>query len=160
MPLTTMLSVNRTQAKFQCSSKKRILENLAELIASSVPELNSDELLQQFVNRERLGSTGLGNGIAIPHCRFNTGGSSICALVTLDEGIDFDAVDDNPVDIVFAMLVPEDANDEHLNNLAALAEALQDSHYSQALRAANTTQSLFETALKPFQPQAPNASTG
>lgn len=150
MPLDKMLSVNRVACQTQCTSKKRALEALAELIASSVPTLNAEELFSQFISRERLGSTGIGEGIAIPHCRFATGGASICAVMTLDQPIDFEAADSQPVDVIFAMLVPEDADNAHLQNLAALAEALQVKQYPNTLRQAQNTHDLFDAATRPF----------
>lgn len=150
MPLDKMLSANRVACHMPCTSKKRALETLAELIASSVPNLNAEELFSQFINRERLGSTGIGEGIAIPHCRFATGGASICAVMTLEQAIDFEAVDNQPVDVIFAMLVPEDADNDHLQNLAALAEALQIKQYPNTLRQAQTSHDLFDAATKPF----------
>lgn len=150
MSLEKMLSANRVKCRFACNSKKRALETLAELIASSLPTLNADELFQHLINRERLGSTGIGYGIAIPHCRFATNGASVCAVMTLETPIDFDAVDNQPVDIIFAMLVPEDANNAHLQNLAALAEALQKEGFPEQLRKAKSNQELYQTAVAPF----------
>ena len=154
MPLEKMLSANRIQCGAECTSKKRALEALAELIASSVPTLKAEELFQQLINRERLGSTGIGDGIAIPHCRFATGGASICAVMTLKTPIDFDAIDGKPVDIIFAMLVPENADNEHLQNLAALAEALQGNDFAEKLRNADSNNALYSTALAPFAEKA------
>lgn len=150
MPLDKMLSANRVACHTQCSSKKRALETLAELIANSVPTLSAEELFSHFINRERLGSTGIGEGIAIPHCRFATGGESICAVMTLEEPIDFEAADNKPVDVIFAMLVPEDSDNAHLQNLAKLAEALQIRQYPNTLRQAQTVNDLFNAATKPF----------
>lgn len=151
MPLDHMLAANRISCQAECTSKKRALETLADLIASSVPSLSADELFQQLFNRERLGSTGIGAGIAIPHCRFATHGASLSAVMTLSKPIDFDAADGKPVDVLIAMLVPEDATSEHLQNLAKLAEALQETDFANKLRAAKTNAALFEAAVAPFQ---------
>lgn len=150
MPLDKMLSANRVHCQAQCTSKKRVLETLADLFSSSVPGCNADELFQHFVNRERLGSTGIGNGVAIPHCRFNSTKAAACAVITLIEPIDFDAVDGNPVDIFFAMLVPDDADNAHLQNLAQLAETLQHGDYLAKLRNAESNSLLFEVVAMPF----------
>lgn len=151
MPLEKMLSANRVLCGTECTSKKRALEALAELISSSVPALKADDLFQQLITRERLGSTGIGEGIAIPHCRFPTGGVSICAVMTLNNAIDFDSVDNTPVDLIFAMLVPEDADNDHLQNLAALAEALQGTDYAKTLRSADSNNALYTAAVAPFK---------
>lgn len=150
MPLDKMLSVNRVACHTQCTSKKRALETLAELIANSVPSLSAEDLFSRFISRERLGSTGIGEGIAIPHCRFETGGESICAVMTLEQPVDFEAADNKPVDVIFAMLVPEDSDNAHLQNLATLAEALQIKQYPNTLRQAQNSNDLFNAATKPF----------
>lgn len=151
MPLDHMLAANRIACQAECTSKKRALETLADLISSSVPSLSADEIFQQLFNRERLGSTGIGAGIAIPHCRFATEGVSLSAVMTLSQPIDFDAADGKPVDVLIAMLVPEEADNEHLQNLAKLAEAMQESDFANELRAAKTNAALFEAATAPFK---------
>lgn len=151
MPLDQMLAANRIACQAECTSKKRALETLADLIASSVPSLSADELFQHLFSRERLGSTGIGAGIAIPHCRFATDGASLSAVMTLSQPIDFDAADGKPVDVLIAMLVPEDADNAHLQNLAKLAEALQESDYANRLRAAQNNAALFTAAIAPFK---------
>lgn len=149
MHIESLLSLERTRCQVAGSSKKRALEQLAELIAQGSEAIDAEKLFTQLINRERLGSTGIGGGIAIPHCRFPTQGKTIGALMTLDQPIDFDAVDSQPVDILFAMLVPENAENEHLQTLAHLAELLQSSEFVNALRAAQTDEALYQTALNP-----------
>lgn len=149
MHIESLLSLERTRCQVAGSSKKRALEQLAELIAQGSEAIDAEKLFTQLINRERLGSTGIGGGIAIPHCRFPTQGKTIGALMTLDQPIDFDAVDSQPVDILFAMLVPENAENEHLQTLAHLAELLQNSEFVNALRAAQTDEALYQTALNP-----------
>ncbi len=147
MQIESLLSISRTRSHVTCNSKKRSLEILADVIASDCSEIDAEQLFAHLINRERLGSTGIGEGIAIPHCRFPTEGATIGALITLGSAIDFDAVDNNPVDVVFAMVVPEDAEAEHLQTLAHLAEKLQHKSFVNALRNAGTEQELFNAAL-------------
>lgn len=147
MQIESLLTNNRTLCHAPCSSKKRTLETLANLIADGTENINAEDLFQHFFDRERLGSTGLGGGIAIPHCRFKTSGATVGALMTLESPIDFDSVDSKPVDIVFAMLVPEDAETDHLQNLANLAERLQDPRFVESLRSASNQNELFNAAL-------------
>jgi nitrogen PTS system EIIA component len=147
MQIESLLTRKRTLSHAVCSSKKRALEALAELIAKDSDNIDANELFQHFIGRERLGSTGIGDGIAIPHCRFKTKGATIGALMVLDKAIDFDAVDSKPVDIIFAMLVPEDAESSHLQALATLAERLQKPEFVKALRLANTEEELFLAAI-------------
>ncbi|ACR11548.1 PTS sugar transporter subunit IIA [Teredinibacter turnerae] len=146
MQISTILNAKRTRAKIAGGSKKRLIETLAGIFSESDTGLDQTELFQHIFARERLGSTGIGGGIAIPHCRFNTEGATLCACVTLEEAIDFDAVDSKPVDLIFAMLVPENAEDEHLQTLAALAETLQRDDFVKRLRNCKTDEELFNVA--------------
>lgn len=146
MQIETILTESRTKAMVEGVSKKRVLELLAETFAENVEHLNVDELYQALINREKLGTTGIGSGIAIPHCRFNTNGQIYCTCFTLANPVDFDAVDNEPVDIIFAMLVPENAESSHLAMLASLAELLQSPGIVGQLRAATTNQELYIAA--------------
>jgi len=150
MQIQSLLTPKRTCSGLEAGSKRRALELLAQTIAQDIPSIDADDLLRRFLARERLGSTGIGHGIAIPHCRINMSESAagaIGALITLNQPIEFDAVDAEPVDILFAMLVPEEAHDEHLKNLAALASALTRSEFRERLRTANTHTALYEAAV-------------
>lgn len=152
MQIQSLLTPERTCSGLDASSKRRALELLAQTIAQDIPGLDADDLLRRFLARERLGSTGVGHGIAIPHCRVSIGASTaganaIGALITLSQPIEFDAIDAEPVDILFAMLVPEEAHDEHLKNLAALASALTRSEFRDRLRAADTNAALYDAAI-------------
>lgn len=147
MQIQSLISPGRTLCGIEAGSKKRALEILANTIAQDIPDIDADELFRSLIGRERLGSTGIGHGIAIPHCRIEHCTGTVGALITLADPIEFDAIDSQPVDILFAMLVPQDAHSEHLQTLAALAEALNKSDYRQRLRAASTNEALFEAAL-------------
>ncbi|WP_188149983.1 PTS IIA-like nitrogen regulatory protein PtsN [Teredinibacter waterburyi] len=146
MQISSILSADRTKARVVGGSKKRLLENLAQTFADALPDADPTELFQNLINRERLGSTGIGKGIAIPHCRFATGGKTLCACFTLDEPVDFDAIDGKPIDLIFAMLVPEDAAASHLETLAELAQALQTDTFVKALRKSDSDMELFRVA--------------
>jgi PTS system nitrogen regulatory IIA component len=148
MEINSFLSPGRSLCRAPGASKKRVLENLAHFIHEDTPSLDADELFDKLVARERLGSTGLGQGIAIPHCRIKDCDHIIGCLVSLAEPIDFDAVDHQPVDLLFVLLVPEQAQDEHLTALATLAERFQQAEFCQALRAAESNQQLFEAATR------------
>lgn len=148
MQIDSLITPERTLCQTSSNSKKRTLQRLAELIAEDREDIDADKLFAQLTSRERLGSTGIGLGIAIPHCRFTTNGATIGALMTLDTPIDFDAVDSKPVDIIFAMLVPEDAESEHLRTLAGLAELLRQEDFVKSLRKARSTDELYQAALE------------
>lgn len=147
MDITSILTIERSKARIDGVSKKRVLETLAKVFSDDIVDFDVDELYHHLLNREKLGTTGIGGGIAIPHCRFNTHGETYCACLTLSTPVDFDAVDSAPVDIIFAMLVPENAESSHLELLASLAEMLQKPDVVKRLRAAETDQELYDQVI-------------
>lgn len=147
MQIESLLTLERTRSGLEAGSKRRALELLAQTIAQDIPNIEADDLLRRFLARERLGSTGVGHGIAIPHCRINNSTGAVGALITLSQPVEFDSIDAEPVDILFAMLVPEDAHDEHLKNLAALAGALTRTEFRQRLRTASDNTALYNAAI-------------
>ena len=146
--LKSLLTPERTLCRAPELSKKRLFENAAELICVDQGELESGEVYSKLLARERLGSTALGNGIAIPHSRISHCEKAIGTLITLNEGIEFDAPDGAPVDILFLLLVPEEAQQEHLNILAGLAQLLSNHEFCEGLRAANTAAELYRIAVE------------
>lgn len=128
------------------NSKKRVLENIANLIHQYNNDIDDESLFKLLIARERLGSTAIGQGIAIPHCRSKEVTSTIGCLVKLKDPINFDAHDDMPVDIIFLLIVPENATDEHLNTLGELAELLDQSGFRNSLREAQTSEELYNAA--------------
>lgn len=147
LKLQSILTPERTLCRAPASSKTQVLENIARFVSESLPTVDADTLLNNLLARERLGSTGLGNGIAIPHCRLKNIDAVIGALVTLEQPVDFSAIDDNPVDILFVLLAPEQATQQHLSALAALAELLNQNAFCEQLRAAQTAADLYRSAL-------------
>ncbi|MES9993460.1 MAG: PTS IIA-like nitrogen regulatory protein PtsN [Candidatus Thiodiazotropha sp.] len=134
----------RIGCNVEAASKKRVLEQLGQRLADAVPNLNQDMVFDALLERERLGSTGLGKGIALPHARMPQISEALAAFIQLPQGIDFDAIDNQPVDLAFAMLVPEEATDEHLQLLAKLAQMFDDQDFCSALRQATTTDELYK----------------
>lgn len=149
MDVETFLSRHRTRCGVEASSKKRALQALSELIAEDQPTLSADEIFTSLTARERLGSTGLGQGVAIPHCRISNCASTIGALIQLQQPIDYEAVDGQPVDLLFALIVPEEAHDTHLQSLAAIAGKIQQPGYLSRLRQAGSSEQLYEAAIEP-----------
>lgn len=145
-PLENLLTPERTACQLPGLSKKRLFETLARIISDDQIALTYDEVFSQLINREKLGSTGLGQGIAIPHSRIGNCTQPIGTLLTLAEPTDFDAPDGNPVDLVFALLVPEEATQQHLDTLARIARLFSQPTYCQALRDASDARQLFELA--------------
>ena len=144
MQITSILSAERTLCHVQAADKQQALTVCAQLFEQDTAGIAASTLLQNLLARERLGSTGLGNGIAIPHCRLKNIDTVQGALVTLAAPIEFDAIDNRPVDILFVLLAPERALQQHLNALAALAERLNEPALRQALRAATSSEALYQ----------------
>ena len=144
MNIADLISADRVVCDRDVSSKKRALELLGHLIANEQAEFSANELFNSLIGRERLGSTGLGHGVALPHGRLSQSQRAIGAFAKLKKGVDFDAIDRQPVDLVFGLLVPEHFTDEHLKILAYLAEMFSDRDFCEQLRAAESDQDLYE----------------
>lgn len=129
-----LISETRIGCGLEIASKKRLLETLAELLAGDHPRLQPEAVFERLLERERLGSTGLGHGIALPHARVKDVGEVLGAFVQTVRGVDYDAADGEPVDLAFALLVPEAANEEHLRLLAHLASLFSDPSVRTRLR--------------------------
>lgn len=141
-----ILTQERTFMDAPVSSKKKLLEYIASYVAN-VTGTSATNIFERLHNRERLGSTGIGEGIAIPHCRLPECTEPIGLLLKLDEAIDFDSMDHRPVDLVFALIVPEDANSQHLQVLAMLARNFTEASFRDALRNAPDAKQLYERAI-------------
>lgn len=147
MEIKDILSIDCTVCAIQGTSKKRIFEIISQVATEHVSEVDQNAILMSLLNREKMGSTGIGNGIAIPHGRLAGLTEVIAILVTCTPSIEFDAVDNMPVDIFFAILVPEDQAQGHLQTLATIATKLSDKKVVKALRRATNSQQLFETII-------------
>lgn len=148
MRLTQILRPYHTLCHSPDGSKKRCLETVANFIAHEAYGVTAEDVFKRLIERERLGSTGIGNGIAIPHCRIPNLTQVVGALVSLDHPIDFEAIDDQPVDLIFVLLVPEESFSEHLETLATLAGLFNEETFCSALRAADSNEQLYNAAVK------------
>ena len=144
MAIADLLEPQRLMLSSSAASKKRALEHLSELMASAGESFSAGHVFDSLLVRERLGSTGLGYGVAIPHARYQGATDAIGAFMRLDEPVDFDAMDSEPVDLVFGLLVPEDCTDEHIQILAQLAELFSDRELRSALRTADGTDEVLQ----------------
>ncbi|HLD68412.1 MAG TPA: PTS IIA-like nitrogen regulatory protein PtsN [Pseudomonas sp.] len=145
--LENILTPGRSLVNVPGGSKKRVLEQIAQLVARELPDLDVQDIFESLIAREKLGSTGFGNGIAIPHCRLPGCTSPISALLRLDAPVDFDAIDGVPVDLLFVLLVPEAATDAHLELLRQIASMLDRSEVRERLRHAPTSESLYQVVV-------------
>ena len=128
------------------SSKRALITEIVDLL----PAMDPDPVLELIMARERLGSTGIGHGVAIPHSRMPDLEKPVIALARHTEGVDFDAIDGQPVHIVVLLLVPDDDSCKHLELLAQLARQLQHDSFRHAIMSAENEESIAEL----FQLQA------
>jgi nitrogen PTS system EIIA component len=142
MKISDFLSPSETLLNIRASDKEKLLEQLAQKAAAKV-KLREDEILSALLKREALGSTGMGNGVAIPHARFEMVEKPFGIVVRLKQPIKFDAIDGQPVDIVFVLLLPTAAEGEQLGALACVARKLRAANDLVQLRRAKTASELY-----------------
>lgn len=147
MKIVDLLTPERIRTGAEIASKKRALEMLSEMLAEGTETLPASQVFNKLICRERLGSTGLGHGVALPHARIEGSDQALGALIKLEQGVDFDAFDKNPVDLLFALVVPEHFTDEHLQILADLAELFSDQALCETLRSAETPEQIYQSLL-------------
>ena len=140
--MTDPMKPDTVVASLRVSSKKQALQELAKR-ASGVTGESERTILDVLLERERLGSTGVGRGIAIPHGRLPTLDRVYGVFARLDRPIDFDAVDDQPVDLVYLLLAPEDAGADHLKALAKVSRLLRDESVCAKLRGCDTPDAIM-----------------
>jgi len=127
-------------------SKKRVFERAAEAMGGAL-NLSSETIYRALLAREKLGSTAIGEGIAIPHCRINECAVAAGCLVTLQKPIDFGSADGQDVDIIFVLLVPEEATEAHLKLLAALARSFSNAEVRDRVRQTQDPEALKQLLL-------------
>ncbi|WP_348760877.1 PTS sugar transporter subunit IIA [uncultured Salinisphaera sp.] len=147
MTIADIIAPERVRGVPEIQSKKRALEQLAEILAEGTPYLTAADVFQGLIGREKLGSTGVGDGVALPHARMKGCDDCIGAFIRLPQGVDFEAADNVAVDLIFGMLVPESATDDHLKLLRALAELFSSESIVADLREADDDAALYRTLL-------------
>lgn len=145
MQLSEIIGPGAVRSLGQITSKKRLFHELAEL-AYAEYGLNTSEVLDALQERETLGPTGVGNGVALPHARLHRLGKVVGLFVRLEKPLDFDAVDRKPVDLIFALLAPETGGVDHLKALALVSRSLRDNDLRSKLRA-NTNPAALHAVL-------------
>ncbi len=134
MDLSTILKPAAVKVIGKTSSKKRLFMDLGD-IAASAYGLNAEEIVDALLERESLGPTGVGNGVALPHARLPDLEKVVGVFVRLESPVDFDSVDRQPVDLVFGLFAPKEAGVEHLKALALVSRTMRDSSICAKLRA-------------------------
>ena len=144
MLISDILSPERIRCDVQSTSKKRLLELISEELARDSDEFTKREIFESICARERLGSTGLGKGVAIPHGRIKGSKHVEASLIRLKKPLPFDAIDGEPVDLLFALAVPESCGEDHLKLLAEVAELFSDPDLLHELRTAKDSGGLLK----------------
>ena len=144
MEIKDILHPDCTLCAVQGTSKKRVLELISQIASHYLMDIDQGTILSSLTCREKMGSTGIGNGIALPHGRLQDLENVIAVVVTSATPINYDAIDHAPVDIFFAILVPENKASEHLGTLSAIARKLNNKETLSRMRKAKTDQELFE----------------
>jgi PTS system nitrogen regulatory IIA component len=144
MEIKDILHPDCTLCAVQGTSKKRILELISQIANQYLIDIDQATILSSLTCREKMGSTGIGNGIALPHGRLQDLDNVMAIVVTSEKPINYDAIDDAPVDIFFAILVPENKASEHLGTLSSIATKLNNKDTLSRMRKAKTDQELFE----------------
>lgn len=142
MSLDDLIDADSVLACLKAGSKKQVIQDLAEKAAERTG-LPAREIFDQLLQRERLGSTGIGRGVAIPHARVPGIKQITGVFARLDHPIDFDAVDDEPVDLVFMLLAPEGEGADHLKALARIARVFRDPANTAKIRGSRNPAAIF-----------------
>ena len=151
--LSDLLDREAILGALKANSKKKVLQDMAGPAAqrTGVPER---QIFETVLQRERLGSTGVGNGIAIPHGKMKGVERLTGVFARLASPVDFDAIDGEPVDLVFLLLAPEGAGADHLKALSRIARAFRDPARVERLRATNDPEAILALLTEPGRPQA------
>ena len=140
-------------ASAKATGKKALLAELANR-ASGLFDVDERKLFDRLLERERLGSTGIGGGIAIPHGRLSTMAKPMGVFARMAHPVDFDAIDERPVDIVFLLVTPEGAGADHLKALARVSRLLRDRGLVEKLRATENAEALYALLVETVQAQS------
>ncbi|GJD55263.1 PTS IIA-like nitrogen regulatory protein PtsN [Methylobacterium dankookense] len=154
MPILEFLDPDSVVPALRARTKKQVLQELSAQAVRRLSGLDEREVFETLLQRERLGSTGIGDGVAIPHGKL-PGFDRLFGLVArLDKPVDFEALDGQPVDIAFLLLAPEGAGADHLKALAQVARVLREPGILERIRAARDASALYALLTHTSAPQA------
>ena len=145
---TDLVSPNAIIPAMKVNGKKQALQEIAAKAASLTGQ-NEKAILEILLQREKLGSTGVGNGVAIPHGKLPKLGNVFGLFARLERAVDFEALDGQPVDLIFLLLAPEGAGADHLKALARVARLLRDPEVARKLRASNGAEAIYAVLAMP-----------
>jgi PTS system nitrogen regulatory IIA component len=144
MKLQDILTLDCTLCAVKGTSKKKLLEIVCETAAKKIDNIDTFQLFESLMAREKVGSTGIGNGIAIPHGRLSNTSQVIAVLLTSEQAIEFNAIDNRAVDIFITLFVPEENCQQHLSTLQSIAEIFSDKKIAKQVRKCQSSQELFD----------------
>ncbi|MGL5250915.1 MAG: PTS IIA-like nitrogen regulatory protein PtsN [Enterovibrio sp.] len=149
MQLTDILDLDCTKSAVLFSSKKRAFEFICDIAGKKLQQ-NPQVLFESLLARERMGSTSIGAGIAFPHGKLSSGDKAVGVFINLEEALDFDAIDNQNVDLVFALFVPEELCQVYSPLLSAFAEMLGDKQLCRQLRLTQDDEALYQLITDSF----------
>jgi PTS system nitrogen regulatory IIA component len=144
MKLQDILTLDCTLCAVKGASKKKLLEIVSTTAASKIDNIDTHQLFESLMAREKVGSTGIGNGIAIPHGRLSNTSQVIAVLLTSEQAVEFDAIDNRNVDIIIALFVPEESCQQHLETLQSIAQIFSDKKIAKQVRKCHSSQEIFD----------------
>jgi len=148
MKLSDIMEEDNLIPDLKARDKKRVIEELAEAIVKNKPSLDKDSLVRVLLERESLGSTAIGDGVAIPHGKFHGITMPIISFGRSLNGLDFESIDGQPVFLFFLLVAPEDSASVHLKALARIAKLLKDSTFRRSLMEAHTREELYKIIIQ------------
>ena len=148
MKLSEIIEEEDIISDLKASDKKSVLEELAEVISNHEPSINKKDIVKVLMERERLGTTGIGDGVAIPHGKLNGVRQPLISFGRSKKGMDFDAMDGQPVYLFFLLIAPENSSGIHLEILARIAKILKNSAFRKKLMEADTRKECYQTIIQ------------
>jgi PTS system nitrogen regulatory IIA component len=148
MRLSEILAIDNVIPELKAKDKKGVLTELAEVIAKYDANIDKGMLVKVLVEREHLGSTGIGDGVAIPHGKLNTVTQPIVSFGRSQEGLDFDSMDGQPAFLFFLLLAPENSSGVHLQVLTKIARILKSSTFRKSLMQVKSREEIYQTIIQ------------
>ena len=144
MKFSNLIKIDQIQINVNANSKKKALETISQIISDCYPQYPGNKVFETLVERERLGSTGIGHGVALPHGRLSNCKEAIGIFIRLIDGVDFNSVDRKKVKFIFALLVPENSTQEHLEILSKLAQFFRQEDKRQAIEKSTSIETIYQ----------------
>jgi PTS system nitrogen regulatory IIA component len=148
MKLADLIQEVNIIPELKAKDKKGVLEELAEVIADYNTSIDKNTLVRVLLERERLGSTGIGDGVAIPHGKFHGISHPIISFGRSRKGLDFESMDGQPAYLFFLLVAPENAANLHLKAIAKVAKLLKNSHFRKILMEASSREQIYQTIVQ------------